>query len=123
MKYEIEGGVKEHNFLCIIRSSFTSLRSCKRYCPYYSLECWKKEVMRDLKTDCHLENEINVADYVACPNCGKKRIAGCSNDRYLCPDCGCSFSLDDDERREIMGDEFIEFDEKEIERQLSEIQK
>ena len=121
MKYEIADGVKEHNFWCVGRMNFTNYRKCKRYCKCYSLECWKRKLMDDLKTDCHVENETNAEGYLTCPSCGKKSILSAGRDKYFCFDCGFGFSLDDDERREVMGDDFVELDEKDVARQLREI--
>lgn len=121
MKYELPEDLKTHRFFCEDKFNDVSLRSCKRNCPVNYRSCWEQHLRADLIQDCAIENEQNAESYVVCSKCGKHCDVGLAFNRYLCSACDNVEELDDEDRKALMGNDFLEIDEQELSEALSQI--
>lgn len=77
-----------------------------------------KYLRKDLQLDCDVENEQHFGKYVVCHKCGSGDVVGCGFNRFMCADCGAMMSYDQSDYKEIMSDEYLEIDEKELSKNL-----
>lgn len=121
MKYELPDDLKRHNFPCDKAQTLTTYKGCKHRCPDTYRQCWEQHLREDLYHDCAIENEYNARHFVTCPNCGELCDVELLFDRFGCSKCGTTLYCDTDEQKEIMGDKYLEIDEKELSDALNNI--
>ena len=74
-----------------------------------------------MATDCAIDNERKARSYVTCYKCGSICDIGTGFNRFLCYNCGAVVTCEPEEQKELMGDEYIEIDQKELNEALKAI--
>ena len=121
MKYNLPWDLKLHYFYCEKFLAAGSYRICKRRCPQTYRQCWERHLREDLATDCAIDNERKARSYVTCYNCGSICDIGTGFNRFLCDNCGAVVTCELEEQKELMGDEYIEIDQNELNEALKAI--
>ena len=121
MKYELPDDLKRHIFPCEKAKDIASYGRCKRRCPNTYRQCWEQHLREDLYRDCAIENERHARSYVICSHCGAKCDIGTPSNRFLCSDCGNTEYCDDTEQKRLMGDAYMQIDERELSQALKRI--
>lgn len=119
MKYQLPKNLKNYRFFCEEFFAHSTYQSCKKLCSERYKTCWERMVRKDLAMDCAVENEIRVRKFLTCPKCGGHRLDGILLNRFLCADCDLMMSCAPDEQKELMGDEYLEIDAKELDEAFS----
>jgi len=122
MKYELPKSLKRHSFWCEDISDLVNYSKCTKYCRKVDrLSCWKKKLVDDLVLDCNVNNERESENYARCPQCKSDNVVGCAFGSFMCSDCGATFSLDDEGYRAVLGENYQEIDNIELDVLLSKI--
>lgn len=121
MKYILPENLKTYPFPCDDCKDCVTYTRCKKHCPETYRSCWESNLCKDLQLDCDVENEQHFGKYVVCHKCGSGDVIGCGFNRFMCADCGATMSYDQSDYKEIMGDEYLEIDEKELSEKLKAI--
>ncbi len=121
MKYELSENLKLHYFSCFEKRREVSYRVCKRLCPNTYRDCWEKRLREDLALDCAIDNERKVQGRVICSNCGGVCDIDLLFNRFMCDVCGHIEYCDAEKQKEILGDDYVSIDERELSDMLKQI--
>ncbi len=117
MKYDLPKSIKRHSFWCNKIQDFANFNKCSklcRVCKSNNLNCWETMVKRDLTLDCDVTNERNAEYSAICPKCQSDDIVGCAFNEFLCAACGAVFTLDKEQQKQCLGDNYQELDTDEL---------
>ena len=121
MNYELPDNLKTYIFFCENAMDIASYRRCKKRCPDTYRECWKRHLREDLRRDCEIENEFKVAGHVRCYKCGDICDIHFPPNRFMCDKCDCIVYCGTEEQKQLLGDDFLELDERELSDALAPI--
>ncbi len=121
MKYELPENLKLHYFSCFEKRREVSYRVCKQLCPDTYRDCWEKRLREDLALDCAIDNERKVQGRVICSNCGEVCDIDLLFSRFMCDACGHIEYCGAEQQKEILDDDYISIDERELSDMLKQI--
>ncbi len=121
MKYELPENLKLHYFSCFEKRREVSYRVCKRLCPDTYRDCWEKRLREDLALDCAVDNERKVQGRAICSNCGEVCDIDLLFNRFMCDACGHIEYCGAEQQKELLGDDYVLIDERELSDVLKQI--